>query len=533
MITLALVWGFLLFIGGTLGGFALHYLGPKNLDSGARFFLAHWLGLFLWSNLLLWITPFHPLSPHLLAFPALIGFGLIRHHPLWRRLPPRADLLWSLPLIVGLLAYGVKLPTTSDAVSYQYDIHAWLSRIGTVPGLAQFHPRFGFFSSWFTLPALFNHGFLEGRMTASVGSFAACLATLQALWAARRAVRGTLPFAHLAGTAALTLAMIPVIALNLAATPSHDVPIVILSTLCFWTLLLSPRNGNLLPVFFAGLALATKLSSLPLLAFCGLYGLAQARHPVRYAFRAGLWVAVLIVPWMINQVILTGWPLFPLGFPLDLPWTLDHATQEEMVQSVRGYAPWSQAENHTFLRGIANWIRRDSSRALAAGYLVLGLAGGVALLCARRGRKQISSAPLLLGVTGVAFWAWTTAHPRFGWGVLAILPATWCWTRDWNRPLFPRVSPRIQAGLAVLTVLVLLVLPPFLWTTRTQRLVWKAIERGDLPPPANRLWLPPRIPAVEFDDSPPLALPHTSRIRQNDELPLSRRPMCYPPRPSP
>ena len=527
MIVLLLQWSFLFLISGSLGGFVLHH-AAKELGDGPRFFLAHWLGLFLWGNLLLWFTPFTPLSPLMILLPAGVSLALISHHPLRHRLPPKIDIWLSLPLLAAMLAYGLKIPTTSDAISYQYDIHAWLSNVGTVPGLALIHTRFGFLSSWFTLPALFNHGPLEGRMTASVGAFAAFFTCLQVLWALRRALQGTLPAPHLIATAALALAMFPTIALNLAAGPSHDVPIVILSVLCFWTLLLRNREEmEMLPVLFASLALATKLSSLPLLAVCGLCGLLQARQPFRYACRAAMLVTLLMLPWVLNQVLLTGWPFYPLGISLNLPWSLSQEVREIEIQFVRDYAPWGHGETLGLPARMFKWLREDYTRLISTGYLLMGLVGMLALH--RRGnRAGLKATPLFLGIAGVSFWLWTTAHPRFGWGVIAILPTAWLWTRNWSRPLFPRLPPGARDGLAGLAVFLFLALPPHLWTTGTQRLVWEAIHRGDIPAPGSRVWSPPTIPAIHYTDSPPWVVPHQPTIIQYNELPLSHRPMYFP-----
>ncbi|MDA3873449.1 MAG: hypothetical protein PF795_05775, partial [Kiritimatiellae bacterium] len=65
-------------------------------------------------------------------------------------------------------------------------------------------------------------------------------------------------------------------------------------------------------------------------------------------------------------------------------------------------------------------------------------------------------------------------------------------------------------------------------TTTTQKKVWAAIGRGEIPPPDYRFWMPPRIPAIRYLDAPPWVEAHEPEIIQHNELPLTRRSMYFP-----
>ena len=534
MLTLLLFHVFLLLITGSLGGAVLRLLRVESTSNGAHFFLATWLGTFLWGNLLLWLTPWMPMHPALAVLMLLIGLACFRCHPLYRTRPGTADLAAGALVLLGMLPVGLQLVTTSDAVSYHYDIHAWLAHVGTVPGMALFHSRFGFLSSWFTLPAVFNHGVLEGRMSAALGAFTATLTALQVTWALSRAGpsradgRRALCPAEALATAALFLAMVFPIMLNLAATPSHDVPVALLTVLCFQTLLpvyAGEKREHFLPIVFAALAVTVKLSSLPVLAVAGVLCMGRAPRPWRYFLKAAVLGGVLILPWVINQIFLTGWPLYPLGLRLDLPWSLSAATQAVEVQLVRDYAPWPALKSASLPSVLSQWIQGDFTRIIAVIYLLAGLVGMLAMagVKGRRKPKRMSLLPFLLGWIGCAFWLWTTAHPRFGWGYLAIPPAIWVlWLYN-----LPWKFPRIPLPLCALAALLSLSLPTLLLPTRTQRHVHAAIARGDLPPPPPAWVLPPIVPAIRWLDAPPWVEPHQAVIRETDLLPLQHRPMYF------
>ena len=90
------------------------------------------------------------------------------------RREPRRVALKILTTAAALVS--VQVVSNRDAISYHYDIILYLSHLGVPPGLSLVHERLGYVSSWFAIPAVFNHGFLTGRTSTLGNGFALLLA---------------------------------------------------------------------------------------------------------------------------------------------------------------------------------------------------------------------------------------------------------------------------------------------------------------------------------------------------------------------
>lgn len=155
---------------------------------GDRFIASVWLGIVLLCISLLTVSFFLPLSPTVGAAVAglLVAIALSFPHT---RAEITALYLAISPawLFAGfVVAIGIAISTAYpviwyDTGLYHFQFVNWLSKFGTVPGLALLHFRLGFTSSWFAFAAPFNAGAVEARTSSLPGGFVLLLAAIQLL----------------------------------------------------------------------------------------------------------------------------------------------------------------------------------------------------------------------------------------------------------------------------------------------------------------------------------------------------------------
>ena len=180
MIVLIVGWILVLAVTVTIGagllvalGIGLHELG----EPGDTAVVAAWSGLGLVGALLLLASLVVPLGPVVVVLVAAVlvagSLALAPVRAWWVRLG-RVGTTARL-IAGGLLLVGAGLftrpVTLFDSGAYHLGIIEWLSRFGSVPGVALLHIRLGFGSGWFALGAAFNHGFLHGHAAGLLGGW--------------------------------------------------------------------------------------------------------------------------------------------------------------------------------------------------------------------------------------------------------------------------------------------------------------------------------------------------------------------------
>ena len=79
-------------------------------------------------------------------------------------------LFFSVIAILITLLYGLVTPRNYDSYLYHINAIQWNEMYGTVPGLANFHDRFGLNSSVFVLSAAFSYNFLYNQYIFTISS---------------------------------------------------------------------------------------------------------------------------------------------------------------------------------------------------------------------------------------------------------------------------------------------------------------------------------------------------------------------------
>jgi len=517
-----------------------------------RFLLNLWVGLVVLGLLLLISAFFRFLSPYQLVFLVTVCVILQICLPMTRKPSARSGHFFPalfVPFLSVLTAFiGVQTVSSRDSISYHYDIIQWLSKIGFVPGLALIHDRFGFISSWFALPAVFNHGPLEARVATVAGSFVLLLAGMHVGTALFRILSGKSRMPDLFLALCLPMSLVIPVFLNHPVSPTPDVGVVVLTVIVAWTILeleygrydkgderaVKIVDSCILPVVLASCALAIKLNAGPLLLVTAVYYLHRKRYALKAQLACGAVCASVLLPLALAGVIVSGCAFFPFPMCLDVPWSVGEETARKASDAIYNYARWGRGETPPRV-WILHWLEFNKANLVAALYLALSAVSLRFLAGKKRHEIPGSGWIILLGLAGMLFWGVLAPDPRFAWGYLSVLPALL-----WSAFLVQRPSTlsfarfffgkRATAFLLSLFLLTVLFVPlSMLGKTRSEKLIDKALNEGTLEKDAAPLWLvPPMLFFLHYDDENDRALPKQPDYDPEELLIETVRPMSFP-----
>ncbi|NVO30672.1 LIC_10190 family membrane protein [Hymenobacter lapidiphilus] len=346
-----------------------------------------------------------------------------------------------LVLVFGalLLLHAVQRPILADTGLYHAQTVQWLQTYPVVPGLGNLHGRLAFNSHLHLLTGFFStraNGPWASLGQQVAGSF---WFVLLISYAARQLARPQ-PSTVLAVYSSFSLVFVFIAFRPWVSSPTPDSGVTILALLVLgWLLekLLAPGGPALLSRAEAGLLAALLATAVTCKASAGYlvlplgFALWQLRPKGLPAPRLlgliALAGAVVALPWLGRNVLLSGYLVYPLapwaGLPLD--WTIPTAQALFDLLEIRHFARWPAGDWASGgLKPLAIWLpfwwrqqaSHDQFLALAIGALALVLAVRHLLGRAREHQSSLVLFGLLLACCGL--WFATAPAFRFGYGYL-------------------------------------------------------------------------------------------------------------------
>ncbi len=420
-------------------------------------------------------------------------FLLLAAGVLWRRykpytmigrVDPRGFSFWAAGGILAvvfvlLFNQAATPPANYDTGTYHQQVIRWINTYPAVPGLANYHLRLGYNSSWLTSGAVFSFPFFAIGPLYPVTLFVFLVFCGYAFAPLHAVIQGSR--LTTSGLLRLTLGAASFVYLiTEVSSPGTDAP----TTLLIWFLvceaarLIEERSLLADPQFILLAALtffcvSAKLSSLLLAVGPAIAGLGLAR---RRDFRGLTWLAGLsaffLLPYLGRNLVLSGYLVFPgLGWdPFHFDWRVPAETALEEARVIRWFAsspgtPFNEFETMHLVDWAPEWFARLLPRQKA----LLAACGGLPLLLAglalifRSLRRQIGRAVWLLSLQaillcGIIFWFLSAPAMRFGYGALAAfasLPG--CVLLEWLIQRLPGLKrvlrPLLPAGLLAVLLL--------------------------------------------------------------------------------
>ena len=434
---------------GRLQEWSRHYVAPTGTVS---LLLVWWLGMALLTALLETWALFGPLRGAAFAVVAAAAVGLplldrsganvvlrsIRQQlTLWR------PAMWLAAAGIGivLLAQATLSPTNGDTGMYHAPFIRWYEELGAVRGLANLQVQLGYNSSWFVAEVLSSWGQWLGSPLQSLNTLALGLFSAYALAPLGQRQAGVVPgkvlFRLLLGVVVLfwysngVLSLSPDLAAAVAAftvmsqalelgTPGRHRPLTL---------------GHLAVVVVVGYAITIKFSVVPLvlipLVWLWRYK-ASRRAKTHLLMRLVSISLALMLPWLLNTVVLTGYLLFP--FPgldvLNVDWKFPRNLLYEHVTYIQNFGRNYLIDRYNvYGRPMSFWLPiwwqqqqfYDKIITLAApGLAVLGM--GILWLNRIRWAMRIADWTLVGGTTLAGIIFWFVSAPAYRFGYPFILP---------------------------------------------------------------------------------------------------------------
>lgn len=437
------LWFLLMLISTPIGMLILSYLTkPQDrLHSFEYFLYAQWLGLFVLSTFLYFMSFWGPITPNNFGQIFLAELFLMGALPksrdffiLFLQQLKRVNylLIFYLPMIVIVALYSSQIIFWGDTGGYHWSLIKWISEYGLVKGLGLLMDRYGLTSSWFAIHALFNYGDLQGRVASVINGYLLLLTITHMIFCLSPKKCGKDSYHLVDGYTFLGyLIVLPLMfRWGMLVSPSPDVPIMILGVLVGSIYLnnrISKKTASWLGLLFAAFGIGIKLSVLPLLALAASYCIFH--NKLRSIGVVMLIVATGILPMLYGNLIVTGLPLFPSQILLfDLPWQIDlsSATYVKKVvfdSAFYGPAIWPYPDLHPKEFGVA--LFRWATSRYEIPTVILLLLNIAFLPYIYKKMRQIDGVSFMVmsALVGNLFFLVNAPTLRFGIQWLLIIPA--------------------------------------------------------------------------------------------------------------
>ncbi len=233
-----------------------------------------------------------------------------------------------------------------DTDSYHIQMILWIQEYGTVPGIANLHERFGFNSSWFSSIAVFcPPGSRQNFFSILNGAISFWLSAFFILnFKTPISLIGTAKNSFLNSEVYLFLAALlcwPMIRGN-ASTANYDFIATSLIVVLFLNTIRNRKELTAQPTFewvlWPAYLLTVRIINYPLLllSIFSFYQIIKS-HQWRLFRISFLASAVLIIPFLARNVLLSGYPFYPsmqMAF-INVDWKADRVLTEKILEFIK------------------------------------------------------------------------------------------------------------------------------------------------------------------------------------------------------
>lgn len=256
-----------------------------------------------------------------------------------------------------------------DTYGYHLQIVEWTGLSKIVPGLANLYTRLGFNSSFFLFASMINNLFLKDRTSHVALSLLTSVLVFEYIFVFIRTKNNYLKI--------FVLLTSPIVIEGIAhsvqvSSLSYDYALLITVLAICVELIKNDKKSLIIASVLSMLLVTIKLSgavfSLIAICFALIKILKEESKKVRLFIFTVLSGLLLIIPYIVRNVILSGWPLYPLPIlGLNLPWTMPRSRVVDLVNVIKGWAispgsQWHNAVNLSFFQWFPVWFLGNSGR---------------------------------------------------------------------------------------------------------------------------------------------------------------------------
>jgi hypothetical protein len=323
--------------------FAAISLIGKILIRKAEWFEYFWVGLIAVIGILQIWSLFSPVN--ILALSFILGLSGISFLVLFRKgfKLPKIDIRFVAisAILLFVVSYFASVPVGwPDTQGYHLNAVKWANLYPVVPGLANLHSRLGFNSSFFLFASMIDNWYLSNRSSHIALSLMASVLLIEFLWIFFKSKNEHIKI--------FILVTFPVFVGNIVksgqiSSLSYDFALLIVILAICIELLKSDKTSLLLAGALSILLVTVKLSGAVFSLVVTTYLIYQIIFK-KFLPRKSIYVLVtsgfvLLTPYIVRNVILSGWPLYPLPLlKFDLPWSVPTDKVGALFETIKAWA---------------------------------------------------------------------------------------------------------------------------------------------------------------------------------------------------
>ncbi len=413
-----------------------HILGVSNIDGDIDFPQFLLVGVVTVTVIAMIANLFIPLGA-VFFISLLIGALVIAFQKRFfisQSLPKYHPLTWVVLVVIFLvvLENATHTPSNSDTGLYHAQTIHWFEEYHVVPGLGNLHTRLAFNSSWLVLNAAFSLAFLGLQSFHLVGAVLFLSSILYFAGGLDALIRKRLSVAIVLKVLFLPLSFY--LFSSEISSPGTDVPVSLITwcILIMWVEIFGSQSRTELKtivlVLLCFFSLTIKLAAVPLL-LPAVFVVSEyfMEKKWRNVFIIGMVTTIILLPWMIRSVILSGYLIFPVP-QIDLfhvDWKMARDQVEATRQSVIDFARFQRNRSQALLgMNVIQWApiwleRQTANRKII---YIFALLSPLLMVINRYRYPVICSRKYLIMyftcIMGVVFWFLTAPDIRFGYGFL-------------------------------------------------------------------------------------------------------------------
>jgi len=412
----------------------------KLAEARSHFSLTTLTGFFAITVLASILSIFMPLSnaAHAIVLSGGILFYLIQRKSIHLQL---ADTLQaartadrSRKVFTGISVLFIIYLSAQQSVSYDEGLYyaqfiKWMQTYKVVPGLANLHERLGFNMQWYVLSAVLDCSWISGSTDNHING---ALYLLTAIYLIPG--KNDKTFISLLKAGLLVMISMPHFCVYNMIAPAADMPVFYISCLLIICWLEDSAAGHsitegknsvfllLAPVFL----ITVKVSSMPVLLFTAVIYWQVLRRKQYVQLLKMITVALVITtPWIVRNIILTGYPLFPMNLPdiFHVDWAVSRDLINYTRQDVHIFAFYRNvdvaryAADSTLHRYITWFVQYTR---IYDKLIILAAMASFPMVLIRRKQLPAGFTPVYAFLLlGFAFWFIQAPDPRFGYSCLA------------------------------------------------------------------------------------------------------------------
>lgn len=335
--------------------------GLTNLSKTIEWYEYFWIGLFLVFGILQIWSFFLPVNYIALIFILILSAVSLVILRKQIRIPKVSIFLIGLVFaILFVISYYASQPVGwDDTLLYHLNAVKWGSLYSMVPGLANLHSRLGFNSSFFLFASMIDNWFMAARSSHLALSTLAAVLSIEYIWILLKSTERHLKLFCLFTT---PLIFFSIAKQEVIASLSPDFALLLLTLAASIEFLKKGRYSVLMAVFLSILLVTIKFSAVSFSAVMLPFIFLENRKLWKWILGSG---TILIIPYLIRNIFLTGWLFYPLPF---FKFNVDWAVPEEQVKAlyvvIQTWAKvpgpeWVKFVNSSFWEWFPYWFARN------------------------------------------------------------------------------------------------------------------------------------------------------------------------------